>query len=164
MTTSIIQRRLEEKLEKKLIGLPTKSHPKMGLTLQKFFVTKTSDRWKAGKPDLRIGRSDMGQLDVELKYIDWPKQSIDEAREIDIGATKLQWLIIREMNEHGLPAVFLVYVEAYDRFIVTTDRVLRAPFHWGAPHAIAKLPDPQVIDGVVLFTVAREYLKNAGYR
>lgn len=112
---------------------------------------------------MRIGRRDLGQLDVELKYNDWPKESIEKAREIDVGMKKIQWINMRTYNEHGMPCICLVYFEALETFYITTDMVLRAPLSRLAPYALPYLPHDMVIDGAELFTKAREYLKNAGY-
>lgn len=159
-----VQNRLEQELEKKLIGLPKGKNPKKtGLTLQGFHIEKRTERFISGKPDLRIGRKDFGQLDAELKFIDWPKKSIEEAREIDTGLKKLQWLNMRKYNEHGMPCVCLVYIAALEMFYLTTDQVLRAPLSRHAPYALPYLPHDMVIDGAELFTKARECLKNAGY-
>lgn len=125
------------------------------LVKQGFRAKKVSDRFKAGPPDLRLGRSDLGQLDVELKYNNFP--AISDAVTIDSGMTKLQWLTIRDMNEHGMPAVCLVYFECLNQFVMTTDRILRNPLTGGYP-MLSKLPQSRVIDGAQLFSVAREFL------
>lgn len=151
--------RKEEKLEKELIGLPRgRDNRKTGLTLQGFLVEKRTERFKSGKPDLRISRKDLGQLDVELKYNDWPKESIWAVREVDTGMTKLQWLTLREYNKHGRPAVCLVYFEAFGTFLITTDQVLRQPLRTPCRYVLPKLPAPQVMDGDDLFNLAMEYL------
>lgn len=161
MTT---QNRKEEELEKALIGLPRgKKIHKTGLTAQGFHVEKRTERFKSGKPDLRMGRRDLGQLDVELKYIDWPIESIEKARDVDTGMTKLQWLNMRKYNEHGIPCICLVYIEAIERFIITTSQVLRRPLRPDAKTVLKYLPHDIVIDGVELFQKSREYLKDAGY-
>lgn len=159
-----MQDRKEEKLEKELIGLPKGKNPaKTGLTLQGFHVEKRTERFKSGKPDLRIGRKDFGQLDVELKYLRGSKDEIKDMREIPTGMTKLQWLCLRTYNEHGIPAVCLIYVECYDQFWLTVNHILRRPLRWNEPCVLPKLPSPMVIDGEGLFETAKEYLKNVGY-
>jgi len=122
---------------------------------QGWFATKTSDRFRAGRPDLRIGKREFGQLDVELKY------SLDSfTAEQDTGLTKLQWLKIKEMNEHGIPSVCLVYSERLDLFFVTT--LLRETLP--PPHrCLKKLPRCEVINGDLLFTVSIGHLNELGY-
>lgn len=128
------------------------------LQTQGFFATKTSDRFKAGRPDLRIGHRDIGQLDVELKY---SLESFDEeGKEYDTGMTKLQWLKIKEMNEHGMPAVCLVYSEVLDLFFVTT--LLRDTLP-PVDRCVTKLPSKQVLDGGQLMTTALGHLHDIGY-
>lgn len=164
MSSTSMQRRKEQELEKKLIGLPKGRKPeKTGLTLQGFHVEKRTERFKSGKPDLRIGRRDFGQLDVELKYIDWPKEALDAAREVDTTMKKIQWLNMRTYNEHGMPCICLVYIEAYNEFVITTNQVLRTPLYKHGQRVLPYVPHPMIIDGERLFLVAREYLKNAGY-
>lgn len=127
------------------------------LLKQGWFATKTSDRFKAGKPDLRIGHDAYGQMDVELKYSleDWADNFV-----FDTGLAKLQEIKIREMNQHGIPAVGLVFVEKRDLFFVTT--VLREALP--PPERCAlKLPGAEVISGPVLFVKAMEYLNDLGY-
>lgn len=132
-----------------------------GLLSQGFWADKTSERFKAGKPDLRISRADVGQLDVELKYCD--ADILHDKGEIDLGFTKLQWLKLREMNQHGIPAIGLVYMARQNFFLITNDRVLC--YGWtNPPYTVMKLPAPQIIDGAELVTNARKYLYDFGYR
>src|SRR4051812_43351493 len=108
-------------LQAKLIGYPEK-HEKgpLGLRGQGFYAEKQSERFKAGRPDVRVGRSDQGQLDFELKYL-----TADLQAGVETGLTKLQWLHLRDMNSHGIPAVALIYAEQRPNiFFVTLERVL----------------------------------------
>ena len=131
-----------------------------GLIGQGWFATKTTDRFKAGRPDLRIARADFGQMDVELKYVvdDYNKAPPEG---IPAGLTKLQWLKLKEMNEHGMPAICLVYMEAHKQFFVTT--VLRDIFP-AANRCVTELPGGKVIDGAELFKTAMEHLYDLGYK
>lgn len=133
---------------------------KTGLIGQGWFATKTSDRFKAGRPDLRISRHDFGQMDVELKYV-VDDYSGPDYPEIDNGLTKLQWLKLKEMNEHGMPAICLVYMEAHKRFFVTT--LLRDTFP-ATSRCVRELPKGTVIDGAELFKTGMEHLYELGYR
>lgn len=146
-------------LQADIVGYPEghKSGP-MGLRGQGFYCEKQSERFKAGRPDCRVARSDLGQLDFELKYV-----TGDDLTEIDVGMTKLQWLHLKTMNEHGMPAVCLVYLEKPDLFLVTTEMVLHRPLLRG-PYACLKLPRPRVIDGVDLFAISKDYLNDRGYK
>jgi len=148
-------KRKEEKLEKELMA---------GLKQQGFLATKTSDRFKAGRADLRIGHKDWAQMDVELKYNDWPMSELEKAdgSEIDTGMTKLQWLKIGELNSHGMPAVCLIYFEALDEFRLTT--LLRYPLSLAGGCVVRKLPPPRVIEGGELFVKAMELLHEQRYR
>ena len=139
----------------------SKDKPK-GLRGQGFYCEKQSERFKAGRPDLRVARADQGQLDVELKYCneEWISES-DEP--IAFGFTTLQWLKIKEMNDHGIPTVGLVYMARHDHFLLTLDRVLR-PMSTKRLWVCSKLPAPLVIDGVALFEAAKGLLNDAGYR
>ncbi len=132
-----------------------------GLRGQGFWAEKTTDRFKAGRPDLRISRNDVGQLDVELKYCELDILHGDD--EIDLGFTTLQWLKLKEMNEHGMPAVGLVYFARTNFFLLTIDRVLRRPLPV-TPYTCLKLPSPKIIDGAELVRTAKEYLNGLGYR
>lgn len=128
---------------------------------QGFFCDKTSDRFKAGKPDLRIGSLKWGPLDVELKFCTLPMADLwlmpGKGQEFNTGLTKLQKIKLKEMNLHGIPAIGLVYLQAMDCFIVTNflrdilpcedRRVTRGP-HKG-----------NVIDGNELMATAMNYLK-----
>ena len=126
-----------------------------GLKTQGFYATKTSDRFIAGKPDLRVGHLDHGQLDVELKVVLGP---VD--REVTTGLTKIQLATIREMNRHGMPAVCLVFSAHLGVFYCAN--VLRGNLP-EMGHCVLKLPRPKIIDGHDLFKVAKEYLYAAGY-
>jgi hypothetical protein len=140
----------ELKLQSDLMG---------GLRGDGFYCEKQSERFKAGRPDLRIARADQGQLDAELKYV---YGSLSDP-EIEFGFTKLQWLKMREMNEHGIPAVGLVYLASHNFFILTLDMVLR-PGETKDPRVCLKLPAPRIIDGVALFETAKGLLRDAGYK
>jgi hypothetical protein len=140
----------ELKLQAELIG---------GLHEQGFYCEKQSERFKAGRPDLRIARGDVGQLDAELKYVYGSLMD----KEIDFGFTKLQWLKLREMNNHGIPAVGLVFLAQHNFFLLTLDRVLH-PASTGGPWTCLKLPAPRIIDGAALFETARGLLSDAGYK
>jgi len=130
------------------------------LTNKGWFVTKTSDRFKAGRPDLRIAHRDFGQLDVELKY--WAHTvSSDFIKEEETGMTKLQWLKMREMNRNGMPTICLIFVESLNWFFVTT--LLRDTLPGAARRVLRELP-PGIISGAKLFTTARSHLHDLGYR
>lgn len=146
-------------LQAKIIGNKETSKDKAsGLRGQGFYAEKQSERFKAGRPDLRVAKRGLGQLDVELKY--FPGEPEEGA---DLGFTKLQWLKMKEMNEHGIPTVGLVFFEQCDRFVVTIDRVLQPGLLIG-PHSCSKLPAPQIIDGAALFEAAEGFLYDRGYR
>lgn len=146
-------------LQAKMIGnTQTIKDKASGLRGQGFYAEKQSERFKAGRPDLRLARKDVGQCDFELKYL---SASLEPG--VELGFTKLQWLKLKEMNEHGIPAVGLVYVEQKDLFFVTLERVLYEPFI-STRYLCSKLPAPQIIDGVALFGAARGLLNDAGYR
>lgn len=143
-----------------------KNDPKKGprgLRGQGFWAEKMSEQFKAGRPDLRVARCDVGQCDFELKYNDWPMSSLEEATDIDSGMTKLQWLNVRWMNEAGVPAICLIYFEALDQFRMTTDRILCGGLSLALP-TVLKLPTHQIIDGVELVTTAKEHLRGLGYK
>jgi len=146
--------KLRIQLELKLQADMIKSLHKQG-----WFATKTSDRFKAGRPDLRIAHHQYGQLDVELKY------SFDDYRkECETGLKKLQWLKIKEMNEHGMPAVGLVFSEPLNMFFVTT--VLREELPHGerCDRCFYRAPGAAILEGPVLFVKAMEHLNELGYR
>lgn len=143
----IILEKLRSQLELKLQGDMLKSLRKQG-----WWADKTSDRFKAGKPDIRIGHASFGQLDVELKYI-----QDDFSEETETGLSKLQKIKMEEMNKAGMPAVGLIYSEPLNTFFVTN--ILRDTLPPPARCAL-KLPKAEVIEGPVLFVKAMEYLKN----
>jgi hypothetical protein len=140
---------LELKLQEKIMD---------SLHRQGWFVTKTSDRFKAGRPDLRIGNRRYGQMDVELKY---SLDTWDLPVVLDTGLSKLQRIKIREMNQHGMPAIGLVYSEVLDLFFVTT--VLREALP-DARRQCKKLPGSEVISAPDLFVTAMEHLNDLGYQ
>lgn len=150
--TRVVLERNRQQLELKLQADMIK-----GLLKQGWFATKTSDRFKAGRPDLRIGHRDFGQMDVELKY----SLEYEDDREYETGLSKLQWLKIKEMNGHGMPAIGLVYVEKLDLFFVTT--VLRETLP-PPERRVLKLPGSEVIHAPDLFVTAMEHLNDLGYR
>lgn len=123
---------------------------------QGFFATKTSDRFLAGRPDIRIGRSDLGQLDVELKFCNLTVSELAIlGPECETGLTKLQKLKIEDMNQHGMPAVGLVYLSELSMFVVTS--VLRESLLAATGRVLVKLPRPRWVDGAELFKLARNY-------
>lgn len=150
--TRVVLERNRLQLELKLQGNMLESLHKQG-----WFATKTSDRFKAGRPDLRIGHRDFGQMDVELKY------SLDywDIGDYDTGLTKLQRIKIKEMNQHGMPAIGLVFVEKLDLFFVTT--VLRETLP-PPERRVLKLPGTEVISAPDLFVTAMEHLNDLGYQ
>lgn len=146
-------------LEKLRVQLELKLQSKLmdGLKEQGFFVTKTSDRFKAGRPDLRVSHRHFGQIDLELKYLDFTPEG-----EFETGVKKLQQIKMDEMNKAGMPACGLIYVEPLEMFFVTAFlRDVLPP-----PHRCAKkLPGSKVVDGPEIFNKAMGYLINdLGYR
>jgi len=127
-----------------------------GMKKQGWYATKTSDRFIAGKPDLRVGHADFGQLDIELKVVNGPVH-----REVETGLTKLQMATLRSMNEHGMPAVCLVFSSHLGVFYCAN--VLRATLPT-IGYCVLKLPRPLIVDGPDLFTVSTEYLHDLGYK
>ena len=138
------------------LELKLQSDLMVGLKRQGWFVTKTSDRFKAGRPDLRTSHNDFGQLDVELKYSveQWHPDA-----ELDTGLSKLQWLKMREMNQNGIPTIGLVYCEPNNLFFVTT--VLRETLPPTA-RCVSYLKS-EVLHGPNLFVVAMSHLRDLGY-
>lgn len=128
-----------------------------GLQKQGFRAKKTSDRFRSGEPDIRVGRRDLGQLDIELKY--YYGLRIPDG-EFETSIRKLQWLRIIEMNQSGMPAIGLVYIPDSREFLVTS--VLRDTLSDDWRRVPRKLP-PSVIDGVQLFGVARRYIEEQSY-
>lgn len=132
------------------------------LKTQKFNVIRVSDKYKAGRPDLRIGHKDHGQLDVELKYC--PLRVVElwyepgKPREFDTGLSKLQWLKMDEMNKSGMPCIGLIYVEAMEVFFVTT--VLRDTLAHPTRYVIKGNSNANIINGSLLMGVAKKHLKD----
>lgn len=126
------------------------------LQSQGWVALKTSDRFKAGKLDLRMGHPRWGQMDVELKYSD------GDFRELaDTGLSRLQQIKMREMNEHGMPAVALVYSSPLRLFFVTSLLRDKLP---PPSRCVRRGPvDASIIDGKSLFKAAMEYLNDLGY-
>lgn len=149
-------------LQAEILGHPVK-HEKgpSGLRGQGFYAEKQSERFIAGRPDCRVARADCGQLDFELKYIRGDVTG-EDGGDIDVGMTKLQWLHLKTMNEHGIPAVCLVYLEQLEMFTVTLDMVLHRPL-LRPMHGCLKLPTSQIIIGVDLFKAAKGLLSDRGY-
>lgn len=145
-------------LEKNRLQLELDLQAKMikGLKGQGWWADKSSDRFKAGKPDLRIAHNDFGQMDIELKFA---LEDFDFA-ERETGLKRLQQIKIEEMNKAGMPAICLVYSEPNDLFFVTT--LLRDTL----PHVdrcVMRRPSPVVISGPELFFTAMEHLNVLGY-
>lgn len=143
----IVLEKLRSQLELKLQGDMLKSLRKQG-----WWADKTSDRFKAGKPDIRIGNDRFGQMDVELKY-----SMSDFSEEDETGLKKLQKIKMEEMNKAGMPAVGLIYSEPLNMFFVTN--ILRDTLPPPGRCAL-KLSGSEVIAGPVLFVKAMEYLQN----
>lgn len=126
------------------------------LTKQGFLAFKTSDRFKAGKPDLRTSRLDLGQIDFELKYCTEPLSKI--YNEFDTGLRLLQQIKMKEMNKHGMPAVGLIYVEALNLFFVTLLLKDSLP---PLSECVLKGPtDDAIIDGEALYRITKDYLNS----
>lgn len=123
------------------------------LKKQGWYVVRTVDRFKAGRPDMRIAKLGYGQIDVELKYSVDPW---DENALTDTGIRKLQWIKIAEMNMGGIPTVGLIYSETENVFFVSN--VLREPFP-PATRRVKKLPHPEIINGAEFFETAMRYIK-----
>lgn len=128
-----------------------------GGKLQGWLAEDVNDRFKAGKPDMRLGHIDFPQIDVELKY------SLEEfEKEYDVGLKKIQWLKIRDRNRAGMPAVCLVYSLPLNLFFITT--LLRDTLP-PPGRCIKKLPDDRVIDLPELHIKTMRYLQDeCGYR
>lgn len=155
MSKFVIDRKLQLRKEDKLKG-----DVKDDLTRQKFYAEKVSDKFKAGRPDLRLGHLEFGPLEVELKYNVLPLHMLEDADDLDSGMTKLQWLNLRRMNEHGMPAVCLIYYEALGYFGVTT--LLRDTLP-PPTRRVTRVTKGGVIQGSELYTSAMEYLHGLGY-
>lgn len=127
---------------------------------QGFYSEKVSDKFKAGRPDLRLGHLQLGPLEVELKYNDWPVELLEDAAQIDSGMTKLQWLMVRRMNEHGMPAVCLIFYEALGYFGVHT--LLRDTLP-PPERRVTRVTKGGVLVGSELYNTSMEYLHGLGY-
>lgn len=136
--------------------------PKIITSLHKqgFLALKSSDRFKAGRPDLRTGRKDLGQIDFELKYCTEPMSNLwfepGKPREFDTGLRLLQQLKMGEMNEHGMLACGLIYVEAMERFFVTL--LLRDVLPPLTRCVLRGNSDDDIIDGEALYAATKGYL------
>lgn len=151
MTARKLQLRKEDKLKGEL---------RDDLVKQRFYCEKVSDKFKAGRPDLRIGHLDLGPLELELKYNDWPIESLEEAELIDSGMTKLQWLMLKRMNEHGMPGICLIYYEALGYFGVHS--LLRDTLP-PLERRVTRVTKSGVLHGPSLYATAMEYLHGLGY-
>lgn len=146
-------------LEKNRLQLELDLQGKMikGLKSQGWWADKSSDRFKAGKPDLRIAHNDFGQMDVELKYSlegflgEVPRET---------GLKRLQQIKIEEMNKAGMPAVCLVYSEPNEWFFVTLLLRDTLPNAW---RCVSRRSAPEVISGPELFAAAMGHLNGNGY-
>lgn len=148
-------RKLQLRREDKL-----KDDMRKSLVKQGFYAEKVSDRFKAGRPDLRLGHHVFGPLDVELKFNPLPAEEfLDPNTVFDSGMTKLQWLKIREMNQHGMPAICLIYYDAFKFYGVHT--LLRDTLPPEGRRV--KLPQTGTIDGQELVSTARKFLNDSGY-
>lgn len=130
------------------------------LVKQDLYAEKVSDKFKAGRPDLRLGHRIFGPLEIELKYNDWPIASLEAAIEIDSGMTKLQWLMIKRMNEAGMPAICLIYYEALGHFGVHS--LLRDTLP-PPERRVVRVTKPGVVHVPELYAVSMEYLHGLGY-
>lgn len=146
-------------MEKNRLQLELDLQGKMikGLKSQGWWADKSSDRFKAGKPDLRIAHCDFGQMDVELKYSleDWR-----DSEEHDTGLKLLQQIKIKEMNKAGMPAVCLVFAEKHNEFFVTT--FLRDTL-MPESRRVIRQPAPVVISGPELFAIGMALLYDQGH-
>lgn len=133
-----------------------------GLKNQGWYADKVSDRFKAGKPDLRTCHPVFGPLDIELKYNDWPLVELEKETEVESGLTKLQRIKIDEYNRHGMPSICLVYFEALNYFGVT--KLLRDTLP-PPSRRVLKLPNTKnTVNGEELFQVSLRYLYEQGLR
>lgn len=128
------------------------------LTAQGCYCERVSDRFKAGRPDVRVGHTELGQLDFELKYCTLENRKL--MSDIDSGMTKLQWLNLRNKNRAAMPAICLIYVQAFDEFVITD--VLR-------PHLqrdvlrVTRQPGDVWISARELFLTTKAYLQGNGH-
>lgn len=84
---------------------------------QGFWVSNTNDAFISGKPDMRLSRSDLGQIDIELKMLDISLSTYEACRKVKSGLTKLQFNEIRDMNAGGARAVAMTFYRKTDQFI-----------------------------------------------
>lgn len=118
---------------------------------QGFYALSVNDRFASGRPDFRVGRGDLGQLDVELKVID-ASNGVTQS-----GLTTLQKIEIREMNKYGMPAVALTYAESRHEFIIHHDK--EVDLDSTNLYVIQRSKAPGVIDGRKLMELALYYIE-----
>lgn len=124
------------------------------LRKQGFYAKKTVDKYASGKADWRLGRSDLGQLDVEYKYCTVTAKGI--MRPVKTGITKLQFLKMIDRNSHGMPSIGLIYVKVRNVYVISnlvTDDLTNKDYN------VIKGNKPHHIDGAELFKQAERYLK-----
>jgi hypothetical protein len=123
------------------------------LRKQGFKAENISDAFVSGRPDFRIGRKDLGQLDVEFKIIDAVNGTVQS------GLTKLQKIEIREMNKHGMPAICLTMLWSFDpwRYIIHHEREI--DLDSDDLYVIDRPSPPGIIDGKKLMELGLYYLE-----
>lgn len=84
---------------------------------QGFWTSNTNDRFVSGKPDMRMARIDVGQMDFELKILGCSHSTIESGRSVLSGVTKLQEIELRDMNLAGARAVGLILLPDVGRFV-----------------------------------------------
>jgi hypothetical protein len=140
-TPAGVARRLETELRGKII----KQWNKDG-----FYAISVNDRFASARPDMRLGIGGIGQLDIELKYLEGGKGVLQS------GLTALQKIEIRDMNRASMPAIALTYHDLRRVFIIHHER--EVDLDSTGAYVIDRLKGPAVIDARELMAKAYRYI------
>jgi hypothetical protein len=129
---------------------------------QGFWSSSVNDRFVAGKPDMRLARKDVGQMDFELKILGCSTSTIQSGRSVLSGVTKLQEIEMREMNKHGAPAVGLILLPETDMFVFCNYKFITPAeaIGWGWVNFKRSPATQPCLQFDQLFKIAHEYLRS----
>lgn len=87
------------------------------------WAASVNDKYISGYPDFRVKSPLYPHLDCELKICRAAVSTLSTDKEIQSGIEKLQFISLRDMNRAGIPAVGLIYIEKFDVYTFTNNKV-----------------------------------------
>lgn len=142
---------LETKLRAKMVKDATK---------QGYFIRSVNDRFNSAYPDMRMSHIDYFPIDLELKILRVSESTLRHGHEVNSGIEKLQEIELRKMNEAGMRAVGLIYVELWKGFVFCNSM----RFTPNKAAELVMIPHDSPILYKNILDYSDEFLQREGYR